>query len=84
MKTFFISDKCNGCGICSTMTDLILEDPRGIAFPAKDGYISDDYLDEANMVVESCSIQAISIQEVGSAKGYGKAGLEELEKIYQE
>lgn len=83
MKTFVISDKCNGCGICSTMTDLILEDPRGIAFPAKDGYISDDYLDEANMVVESCSIQAISIQEVGSAKGYGKAGLEELEKILQ-
>ena len=35
MKKFNISNDCNACGICINMTDLILEDEKGKAYPLK-------------------------------------------------
>jgi len=81
MKKFGILDKCNGCGICSNMTDLILEDSKGIAYPAKDGFISEGFLEEADKIVAVCPTRAIFIKETGNAKSSGKSGLNELQTV---
>ena len=68
MKKFNISNDCNACGICINMTDLILEDEKGKAYPLKEGFITEEYFKEAKKIETECPAKAISIVETGNTK----------------
>ena len=83
MKKFTISEKCNACGRCVIMTDLLVENGEGKAEPAISGYIADDFLSEAQNIVEFCPVKALSIIEAGNVKSSGREGLKELKIVLQ-
>lgn len=73
MLRYAVSDKCNACGICVTLTDLVVENAVGIAEPAKHAYISAEALSKAEQIVAKCPMQALSIVQQnadGSTSSY--------------
>ena len=55
-------EKCMGCGYCfSILEDVFYQDNDG--FAAAKEIISDDLVEEANNVKDSCPMNAISVEE---------------------
>jgi ferredoxin len=81
MKIFKVSKTCNACGQCALMTDLLIETADGKAIPSDIGYISDDFLKEAQNIIDICPVGALSIIEVGNVRSSGKRALKELESL---
>lgn len=86
MKKFRVSNDCMACGQCIQMTDLLVENAVGKIEVAQ-GYITENFIDQAKQIVSECPARAISIIEVGNTKASGKEGLKELkgkleEKLY--
>jgi ferredoxin len=81
MKKFIVSEECNACGRCIQKTDLMIEQPDGKATPSGTGYISDDFLSNAQEIIDVCPVKAISIIESSNIKTTGKEGLKELAQL---
>ncbi len=81
MRRFNINEKCNGCGVCITLTNLLIESDSGQVYPSEVGYISDEFLLDAQNIVLVCPVKAISIIETGNIKSTGSEGLKELENL---
>lgn len=81
MKKFNVSDKCNTCGMCTTMTELLKEDAKGKVYAVESGYILEEAINEAKNVIDICPVHAITIVEAGTVNSIGKKGLKELEEV---
>jgi ferredoxin len=84
MKKFYISNLCNACGICTTMTDLITEDSNGYAHPDDSKFIQDDYEQDAENIAKQCPVGAISIKDVSHTKSTGKQAISELAAVLED
>ncbi len=84
MKKFKVSGNCNACGRCFILTDLLIEKDDGKAEVLSTGYIADDFVKEAQEIIDTCPVNAISIIEVGNVKSIGKIGLKELERLLKD
>lgn len=80
MKKFKISDKCNACGLCTAMTDLIVSDEHGFARPAENMFIDGKKAEKIKEIIDICPVRAISEEEVGNTSKQGRDGLTELQK----
>ena len=81
MKKFQVSEKCNGCGMCTVTCDYLTEDENGKAQPVEGKVISDDELEKIKKVIEECPVQALKIIESGMTKKDGQAGIDEIVNI---
>lgn len=78
MKRFKISDKCNACGLCTAMTDLIVSDEHGFACSVENMFTDGQKAEKIKEVIDICPVGAISEEDVGNTTKQGKEGLAEL------
>lgn len=83
MKKFRVSDKCICCGACIVATNLLVENDEGKAKASDKGYISNDFLQKAEDIVNSCPVNAISIIETGISSNTGEEGLIQLSDLLE-
>ncbi len=84
MKKFCVSNNCIACGQCIQMTDLLVENAVGKTEAASQGYITENFIEQAKEIVSECPAKAISIVEVGNTSVSGKDGLKELKRKLEE
>lgn len=83
MKKFNVSEKCICCGACVAATDLLVENDEGKAKASDKGYISDDFMQQAEEIVKSCPVNAISIINAGISSDTGEKGLIQLANLLE-
>lgn len=81
MKKFKITDKCNACGLCTAMTDLIVSDEHGFAHPAENMFTDRQNAEKVKEIIDICPVGAISEEDVGNTSKQGKDGLMEIQKV---
>lgn len=78
MKKIVVSQKCSACGICITLTNLLIENPDGTVSPAEAGIIQENQVSVIEHIIKECPSNAISLENISILKSSGSSKIVEL------
>ena len=78
MKMLEVSNKCDGCGLCTVSNQYLMENEDGNAIPVEGVYIKENDIDAVLEIVKLCPNGAISIVDKGNTNKTGKEAITDL------
>lgn len=81
MKKINVSEKCNACGTCTAITNLLVSDEKGFARPAGSGIVGENDMAAVQEAIDICPVGALSLKDSGNTTKQGKEGLIELQSV---
>lgn len=84
MKKINVSNKCNACGMCAALTDLLVSDEKGFARPNGSGVVGPNDMRSVQEAIEVCPVGALSLKDSGNTTKQGREGLAELQDLLKD
>ena len=78
MKMLEVSNKCDGCGLCTVSNQYLMENEDGNAIPVEGVYIKENDINAVLEIVKLCPNGAISIVNKGNTNKTGKEAITDL------